>query len=145
MPAATIAKSLLAATLLGIASSTAYAGPAFECALTSTTSDATMRLTYVVTVAPTRDELGEAVFVGNAGSAPITVTRGQGGMNFFEFTPSGTVQLLVIALPENLPATGSSPIKYPAVYSRHTILGGGGDAVGYFIPQQFLGDCTLKN
>ncbi len=146
------AKTLLAAAgLVASAAGHASAGPAFVCDLPSVEAGDRdrMQLTFVVTVAPTRERHGEGMVIGNAGSAAIVVTKSTGGLNFLEFTISGNIQLVTVAVPDALPVTVvSSSATYPMLYSRHTILpdfSAEGQVAGQFIPQQFLGTCTLKN
>lgn len=116
------------------ATSAAQAGPAFECTMTNRLDQKDkMNLTFIVT------DKDKGMVVGNAGTAELIVSRSSNGFNFFEFTSSGNVMLATVVAPAQLPVTTTTPpVKYPVIYSRHTVI-------IEPVPSQYQGECVLKN
>jgi hypothetical protein len=137
-------KPLMAVAVILASASTALAGPAFVCSMTNQLkSSDKMEMTFMVTDAAT----GKGMAIGNAGTTALLITRAEFGLNFFEFTGSGNVMLATVAAPSELPTTGLTTVKYPIVYSRHTVMAVPADGAmsGELVPSQYRGECTLKN
>lgn len=139
-------KQFLVATVMTCSAvSSALAGPAFVCTMTNNLdSGDKLELTFTITDAAT----GKGMVIGNAGTADLSVTRGAFSMNFFEFTDVGNVMLATVAIPSELPTTSTTSVKYPLVYSRHTVMSvpmANGTMGGEIVPSQYRGACIFKN
>ncbi len=136
-------KPLIAVAMILATASTALAGPAFVCSMTNQLNSIDkMGMTFMVTDA----SAGKGTVIGNAGTAELWITRGAFGLNFFEFTGLGNVMLATVAAPPELPTTGQTTVKYPIVYSRHTVMPGAVPRrAGELVPSPYRGECTLKN
>jgi hypothetical protein len=74
---------------------------------------------------------GTARFVGNIGASDVTASASESGLWFLERTPAGNFNMITVF------ATNILAPAYPAVMSRHVIIG------GEPVPSQYYGTCRV--
>jgi hypothetical protein len=74
---------------------------------------------------------GTARFVGNIGASDVTASASESGLWFLERTPAGNFNLVTVF------ATSTMAPEYPAVMSRHVVVG------DEPVPSQYYGTCRV--
>jgi hypothetical protein len=72
---------------------------------------------------------GTARLAGNIGASDVTTSASESGLWFIERTPSGNFNLVTVF------TTSTMAPEYPAVMSRHVVIG------GEPLPSQYYGTC----
>ncbi len=86
---------------------------------------------------------GTASVIGNNDRRRVIFTANSSGLSFFEITPKGFTTLASVFPTPVVDNDGS--MKFPLVYSRHTLVRNEVSGVEIAAPSQYYGLCQLFN